>query len=328
MNTRNLKVLAAIVAILFGAFLLLDSGNQNGSANEPWLPGLKDQLNDITEVVVDNGDSTLTIVKSDNAWQVVERDNYPADVAKLRDLLLALGEAEIVESKTSNPENYQQLGVEDPNPAPESNAVGITVRGDRIERTAIIGNSAQASFRFARESGAEQSVLINKNPTLPSGASGWMMRELVEIPAERIASVSIVHTDGEEIRLSKATQDETTFNVDNIPSGRELSYASVANGMGGVLATLEMEEVRKTPEQFSPNVTTTFTLFDGLAVTIDSVTDGESSWIDIRAEAAEDEAAAEADEINARVAGWQYQVVDYKANLLKRRFEDILKEEE
>ena len=43
-----------------------------------------------------------------------QRGDYPADVAKLRKLLLALGDAKIVEEKTSSPANYPIIGVEDP----------------------------------------------------------------------------------------------------------------------------------------------------------------------------------------------------------------------
>jgi hypothetical protein len=35
--------------------------------------------------------------------------------------------------------------------------------------------------------------------------------------------------------------------------------------------------------------------------------------------------AGDAEEINARIAGWQFRIADYKANLLNRRWEDILK---
>ena len=47
-------------------------------------------------------------------WTVAERANYPADVSKLRKLLLALSDAKIVEEKTSNPASYAIIGVEDP----------------------------------------------------------------------------------------------------------------------------------------------------------------------------------------------------------------------
>ena len=48
-----------------------------------------------------------------SSWTVSERDNYPADEAKLRKLLIAIADAKLDEEKTSNPESYATLGVED-----------------------------------------------------------------------------------------------------------------------------------------------------------------------------------------------------------------------
>ena len=42
-----------------------------------------------------------------------ERDNYPADEGKVRKLLIAIADAKVLEEKTSKPESYATLGVED-----------------------------------------------------------------------------------------------------------------------------------------------------------------------------------------------------------------------
>jgi hypothetical protein len=39
------------------------------------------------------------------------------------------------------------------------------------------------------------------------------------------------------------------------------------------------------------------------------------------------DAAAEAESINQRVAGWLYKIPEYKANMLRRRWADILESE-
>ena len=41
-----------------------------------------------------------------------------------------------------------------------------------------------------------------------------------------------------------------------------------------------------------------------------------------------DEPGDEATAMAAKVAGWQYRIAEYKANLLARRWEDILKDQE
>ena len=99
-------------------------------------------------------------------------------------------------------------------------------------------------------------------------------------------------------------------------------------------------------------MTTVFETFDGLTITVTLFDEDESTWLGFSAatmpvagedsasaesiEAAGDTAAApaeapdvaaEAAAINARVAGWQYELPDYKKNLLMRRWDDILKSE-
>src|SRR5258708_21640240 len=56
---------------------------------------------------------SVTMHEKDGRWTVAERGDYPADVSKLRKLLLALSDAKIVEEKTSNPANYPVIGLED-----------------------------------------------------------------------------------------------------------------------------------------------------------------------------------------------------------------------
>jgi hypothetical protein len=48
-------------------------------------------------------------------------------------------------------------------------------------------------------------------------------------------------------------------------------------------------------------------------------------WLAISAKASSDEAKERADAINARVEGWEYRVPDYKAELLTKRWDDLLK---
>ena len=56
--------------------------------------------------------------------------------------------------------------------------------------------------------------------------------------------------------------------------------------------------------------------------------DGDSSWISIHASAdddAETDVQEEAARINERLSNWHYAIPDYKLDLLKRRFEELLK---
>src|SRR5690606_7216521 len=95
---------------------------------------------------------------------------------------------------------------------------------------------------------------------------------------------------------------------------------------------------------------TTFRAFDGLIVTATSFEQDEQQWVRLDASAAPEEsvpdenaestpegaadasaggdASAEAEQINARVDGWQYQIPSYMYGQLTRRMDDLLAAED
>ena len=131
------------------------------------------------------------------------RDNYSADVGKVRELLLAVADARVLEEKTANPERYEALGVRDPE---EVGSVGVqlsiggTIGGNGTAADLIVGNLNQGAYRYVRRAGDARSLLIDANPEVPDDDSDWLATELVDLAAAEIESVTVRHADGEEIR--------------------------------------------------------------------------------------------------------------------------------
>lgn len=344
MNSSTLRnlgiVLFALVAILIGLELADDSAEVSATG-QPLFEDLRGRINDVEQLAIDRPDAEqLVITKGSEGWVVENRNGYPADVAKVREILLALADADILEEKTSNPDRYGAIGVADPE-AGEGAGFRMTASGETFEYAIIIGNENPGSGRYVRPAGEATSLLIDTNPAPPDDASGWLMRELVDVETANVASVSITHADGETILIEKAAAEDADFSVPDVPDGRELSYPTVANGIAGALNNLELEDVRPASEAESAAMTV-FTTFDGLEVSVTSYRgDDDTTWIGLSAESAalsdEDDGEAEAGTaddlqdriaaINTRARGRHFRIPDFKANLLKRRWEDILKPE-
>ena len=328
MTAKNLNALAALAAILVIAYLVLDRSENNRPASDTLIPELKSQLNDVTSLGARNASGTVTIRRSDDAWVVVEREGYAADMAKLRDLLVSIADAKIIERKTNDPEKYHLIGVNDPSDE-NSESTELTISGDGFEYGIILGATAQTVYRYARIANAEQSVLIDQDPDVPGDAGDWLADALVDIDAERVQQVIISHADGEEFVIEKPTAETANYDIVDIPDGRELSYPSVANEIGAALAELTLDDVRPKPEgALEPGTTTTIRTFDGLQIVAMTYEHDNAIWISIVADAAEEaetEIQDEVTRVNTRLAAWQYAIPDHKANLLKRRLEDLLK---
>lgn len=325
MSAKTLKFLAVVVLALAAVLFVLEKRDKatTNFSGELLFPTLKDSINNLTTLTITGADDVVVhISNSDGRW-IVDNVGYPASVGKIRDTMLALADAKILEEKTSDSERYAQLGVQGPG-ADESDSMLFEASSDDKNYAIIFGKTAQQSYRYVRKSGEQQSLLVDRNPDISAAHSDWLLPTIIDIDAERVESIKIEHADGEVLTVRKSSEDETDFSVENIPDGRELSYGTVANGIGGALDDLELEDVR-TAEESSPSVVTQFSTFDGLTVVIEITDSDNGSWFSFAVQSVDSTEAAES--INVRVSGWQYRLSDSSANLLKRRWDDVLKDE-
>lgn len=329
MNTRQTKTLAIVLLVLLaGLFVTTLSNNHSDiSAGGLLFPDLKAQINDISQLTVSKAGESVTMNNSAGRWVLVEKQNYRVDTGKLRKLMLSLADARKIEEKTSSAELYERLAVEDM--APDSQGTEIRFGGAESQRSIIIGNIAQTKYRYARIPGEAESWLIDQNPTLPASVSGWLLPEILNIDSTKVQSVTITHGDGATIAIDKEDAAVTDFTVAVIPEGRELRYPSVVDGMAGVVSGLNLADVAVAIDRQGDDgaATTVFTTFDGLQLTIESTHRDENTWITVHA-VHTDANSDEAREIEDRVSGWEYQIQSYKADQLRRRWDDILKAEE
>jgi len=90
MNTKTLSALAAAAAIALGAAIWINSANapisEDSTKDKPLLPGLREELNKVDTFALSGagGKALVTLKRSGEGWQVVERSGYPADIGKLR----------------------------------------------------------------------------------------------------------------------------------------------------------------------------------------------------------------------------------------------------
>lgn len=330
MNARSMKVLAAVAALLLAGVLLVQSGRDgDGHDAGRWLEGFEAELNDVSRVTVESADGSATIERRADGWIVAERDGYPADTGKLRTALIALAEAEALEPKTAQPDRHAQLGLSG------ERAVTVTIAAADSERSLVIGDSANQGQRYVRRAGEDQAWLIDRSPEFPGGAADWLQPELMDIARAAVETVAIRHEGGDELLLSKSEAGQ--LEVANLPEGRELRYASIANGLAGALQGLEVADVRPAENDAAADVTTVITTNDGLKITARRHADGDAHWFSFTADTMTvgsgdgDESSTSGERaatITARTQGWQFRLPDHKADLLARRWDDLLQPED
>ncbi|MGQ0622832.1 MAG: DUF4340 domain-containing protein [Panacagrimonas sp.] len=238
------------------------------------VPGLEEGINDLTTLrLIGAGAKPIaTLVRTDGGWTVTEKDAYPADVGKLRELLLKLLGATLLEAKTTVATSYAKLGVENISGA---DAKGVQVELDGLKQPVklIVGKvgGRGGDSTYVRAAGDPQSWLAKGNITIDRTPAAWLARELVDIPASRIQSVSINGRDGKTLRVFKNAATEPNYQVADVPKDRKLSSESVANELAAALSALSIEDVLKAdaapPPVDTEHVQARFQAFDGLRVT-------------------------------------------------------------
>ena len=334
MNRRALLLLLGVLAalgILAGIATLGDPWGASPGEGQPGLllPGLKDQLNVINRIVISGpGNQTIaTLERGAERWTVTERNNYPADVGRIRKNLLVLADARIVEEKTSSPGFYDRLGVQDLSD-PAAKGMQLALTGGKQPVTVIIGlnQAGTGDLTYVRRAGEAKSWLVKGKFDLGKTGGDWLDRSLTSIPMARIQSVTINHPGIETLRIAKSKPDDADFGVVGLPAGRELSYPGVANSIAGVLADLPLEDAQ-TRDALGPApgkpVVARFVTTDGLTVETSAwgvATGTRVTFTAVGTGAAEKEAAA----LNARLGGWVYTLPGYKTEQLTRRLQDLL----
>lgn len=332
MTSRGLLTLVAAAVLVLGAGLWLADRQASpaGDAAEGALyPGLERELDAIERVrIFKAGDERgVELERGEAGWIVTGRQGYRADAAKLRELVVALAEARRYEEKTSNPDQYAALGVED---VSRENAQGVRVElvGSSVPVNLIVGKPGLGtSTHYVRPAGEATSWLIDRRLEAPIAPEAWLDKEIVDIPAERVQSATVTVAGDKSYTAAKGSRDDANFDVEGLPKGKSMRSTSAASGFATALSDLSLSDVQPASAFGSepPADRATFRTFDGLVVELQGWKREDKRFVALRAsfEAAPD-AEAEAKTLTRRTAGWVYEIPEYRYASLFKPMEDLL----
>ena len=289
MTSRRLLILAiaAIVAIGAGVWLAGREGSTGSSAGAGALyPELKEHLNSVSAVnLYKAGDARVVeLKKQGDDWTVSDRDNYPADDAKVRKLLVAIADAKVYEQKTSNPAAYATLGVEDTK-AKSATSLRIELVGAPKPVNLIVGKQGVgARSNYVRRAGEPQSWLINATIDTSATPEAWLRKDIIDVGADRMQSATVETKGAKPYTAAKATRADANFNVDGLPKGKSLSAPTAPNSAASALVSLSLSDVRAASafQSTPPAAHATFKTFDGLLVDVDGWVQDNKHYVALR----------------------------------------------
>jgi hypothetical protein len=250
------------------------------------LPELAGSVNEIDEISIVRGgeQAVATMHRSEAGWSVEEAGGYPADWPRLRSLLVALAQAQVVEPKTANPEYYDRLGLRDV-AEEESKALRVRIGAGADAPALLVGDAApDRDGQYVRLEGEDRAFLIDRALEVPRETRDWLNRQIVDIGEAEVVEVEITQADGERVLLKKRSADDADFVLQNLPEGREVQSSWTVNAPGGGLADLRLDEVRPAEDiDIEQAVRLRMLTADGLQVDAELAEVDERHWIRLQA---------------------------------------------
>ena len=340
MNRDRLSILAVTAILVLGvaAFLAFRrNANEETPAGVPLYPKLSADMASLTSLSVRKASATpnVTLHQQGSQWTVAQRADYPADVSKLRKLLLAMSDAKIVEQKTSDPANYALIGVDDPGAA-ASTATEIDFTDKDGAHALIVGKSV-ADGNFVRRGGDKQSYSVRPGIYVESEPRFWIDAKLIDIPVDAIERIDYkpfgapgysVHRlpappKAEAASAASAASaaappaPEPGFAMDGVPAGRKAQEAQTLAPAASIFTGLSADDVAQASAiDFSKPMIAVITEKDGTVITVTGAVVGDKHWIEFAG--VKDQAFA------AKSKGRAYELASYRYDGILRPIEQLL----
>ena len=348
MSRRRFVVLliAALVAISGALYLSTQRNLARDTHGLPLLPSLAGELNSVTELNVRKGGAAplVTIHKQGEQWTVAQRANYPADVSKLRRLLLSLSDAKIREEKTSNPASYSIIGVED---ATLSGASGAQIEVTAHDgKHAVIVGKPGAEGSFVRRVGENTSYIVEPAISVEAEPRFWIDTRLLDLPADKIQGIEAKPAGGPDYSVHRVSAPAPTaapataapatapastgsanvtntaapasnFELTGVPSGRKAADSAQLAPSPTTFGGLTADDVAAAGDlDFRKPSSVTVTMSDGNIVTFTGATIGDKRWIQV---SATKDAA-----LTAKSAGRAFEIPGYRFEAIFKPLEQLL----
>jgi hypothetical protein len=284
MNARIALVLVVLLVVLGGGALVYryqENARRPENVSTLGRPLLKDlKAADIAAIRIVEPKATLTLQRKEDGWVLAERRGFPADPAKLRELVLKLielkvGQSEPIGEKDRARLNLDASGTQIELAAADGKPLAKLVAGRKyFKREVENPDRAAADGRFVALPGEEGTVYIISDPLAQASAKSadWIDRTSFQV--EQVKTMAVRLANGERWRLERAA-DNADWKLAGAKPGEKLDRGR-ANAATYSLSMLELADVA--PDDAKQNgamrgldkpALIDATTFDGLAYRIE-----------------------------------------------------------
>ncbi len=350
MKTSHKLVLALAVAVL-GLFLanrLYQPDTQPSAEAAPsLLENLTSRAEQLDGIHIRQHNSQTHLEKGEHGWTVVEKNHYPADSDKLRQLLQQLADARKVEKKTARAEWLPRLNLAEPG-ADEGAGTLLALRFGEETIQWIVGKQAKGGGRMMRLADENQAWRVKPTIRPIADPMQWVDATVVDLKPELWQSIRVEPAEGLGWTLARAKPGDQTFTLEPMPAGKTFKDENISRTLATALQVLHFTDVRKAKKDADASNSLYYHGWFGDRLKVDIYDEEGGPWFAFHLEAGpepakDDSQPADKEDgkpdpalhdlktldiqaMNERLAGWWYKLPDYKASQLNRKKDDLLKD--
>ena len=311
----NMKVLIGLLIMIGGLAYWVSQTQNNINLQQPLIPAWQqddEQISAIDQVILSQGDEQLVLTKTAGNWQL--NNGFYASIEPLFKLMQSLKAAEIIETKTANPEKHAQLELAD-----DDLKVSLYQAGE-VKLALQVGKQSTAGMTFVRFAGEDQTYTVNGLEPISFSQDSWTLKTVLDIAPEDVKAVTLKPVEGEVITVNRNPESGALQLLD-IPDGYQLQANAYLDQLVGGLSRLMIDdalpaeswpasttEMAEVPAQLSAS----YLLQSGQQITIDVYQQDEDYFLTIDASQ------------YPQYDDWVMKIAAYKYNALNRQLSEFI----
>ena len=334
MQNKSFTYLVYITIVLFFlallSYLIQPRYETSLKKGEIIFDKIQSTLNDINEIIIDNGKKKVSIIKDNENWYMTSKFNYKIKNEIVRKNLIQISELRYFEKKTREGFLYSRLDLNFPdNDENKSKFISIIDKNGNSLVEFILGKRKKNGV-YIRKKNDEQSWLTAGILDMSSIEKDWLETNILNIDFKDVKMISMNHSKKEQsFSLTKDDKNEN-FLIENLTKDQLPKSDLIANFLGYLYTNLFFEDVSER-KKFNEDKFLTkidFELFNDTKISAIIFTENDIQWINF---SLNNESINELKKQNIifvdDINNWSYKLSSTKYNDINTKLKDLLVED-
>jgi hypothetical protein len=221
MSNKTLSILGIVAVVMVVLAAITSKMAQTGSDTVKSAFNIVQGLDParIAKIVITEKDNTLEIIQQGKNFLVAEKDNYPASIKSVNELI-----AKVLDIKanpdilTKGSENYADLMVADDN---AEKIIKFLDSDGKVITGVIIGKQLDSGDTAIRLVNKDEVYTSSSRIWMNTSAIGFMETKIISDAADKIVKVSVKY-DGGSYEMTRQPGESNISFVTALPAGKQL----------------------------------------------------------------------------------------------------------